>query len=77
MTQARRPDLDGLTRTYLEALGAPIDLESLTASVLVWCAMHDVLTAGYVGRNGYRARWQDVMTAADRAATHHALRRSA
>lgn len=77
MTQARRPDLDGLTASYLEALRAPLDLSCFTALVLAWCAMHDALTARYIGCNGYRARWPDVMTATDRAATHHGLRRSA
>jgi hypothetical protein len=77
MTQAGRPDLDGLTETYADALRAPVDLDFLTASVLAWCAMHDVLTARYIGRNGYRARWPQVMTGADRAATRDALRPSA
>lgn len=77
MTQARRPDLDSLTATYVDALQAPIDPNSFTPSVLAWCAMHDVLTARYIGHNGYRARWPEVMTAADRAATRHALGRSA
>jgi hypothetical protein len=77
MTQARRPDLDGLSATYIDALGAPVDLDSFTASVLAWCAMHDVLTARYIGHNGYRARWPQVITAADRAATRDALHSSA
>jgi hypothetical protein len=61
MTYGRRPDVGPLLNAYCTTLGEPSAVTAARRNVGLWLTMNGALTAGYVGRGGYRHSWCDVV----------------
>jgi hypothetical protein len=61
MTDGHSPDVGPLLDAYCTTLRGPSAIAATRRNLGLWLTMNGALTAGYVGRGGYRHSWRDIV----------------